>query len=120
MPQLSKILVKVVRDGDLKWVHFCRVFTDLYDTFFRFTGCEKSEFGAFLSIWARGDFSVKLSMSTFEDIQTLRYLVNKKYSEEYAELYALNEEENPKIRGWMRMWVSHHMRVEIAARIGEE
>lgn len=120
MPQLSKILVKVVRDGEWKWVHFCYVFTDLYNTFFRVTGCEKSEFGAFLSIWAKGDFSEKMGMSTFEDVQRLRYLVNRKYAQEYAELYALNEEENPKINGWMRMWVSQHMRVEIAARIGEE
>lgn len=119
MPQLSKILVKVLRDGEWKWVHFCYVYTDLYEAFFRVTGCEKSEFGAFLSIWAQGDFSVKMSMSTFEDIQTLRYLVNKKYTEEYAELYALNKEENPKIYGWMRIWISQHMRVEIAARIGE-
>lgn len=119
MPQLSKILVKVLRDNDIKWIHFCYVSKDLYNAFFKVTGREKYEFGAFLSMWAQGDFDQKLSMTTYEDIQSLRYLVKKKYIEEYAELYALSEEENPNISGWMRMWVSQHMRVEIAARTGE-
>ena len=116
MPQMSKIVVKVIRDNDLKWVHFCYVPTELYDTFFQVTKCEKSGFGAFLSIWAKGDFDVHMGMSTFEDIQRLRHLVNRKYAEEYAELYSLTVGENPKVDGWMRMWVSQHMRVEIAAR----
>ena len=119
MPQMKKILVKVIRDGEWKWVHFCYIHADLYDAFFRVTKREKSEFGAFLSVWAQGDFQVKLPMSTYDEIQQLRYLVNKKYAEEYAELYALNKEENPRIEGWMRMWVSQHMRVEIAAITGE-
>lgn len=119
MPQLRKILVKVFRDGEWKWVHFCYVYAELYETFFSVTKCEKSEFGAFLSLWAQGDFSVRLPMSTYEDIQQLRYLVEQKYIQEYAELYALNAEENPQIIGWMRMWVAQHMRVEIAARTGD-
>lgn len=116
MPQLSKILVKVLRNGEIKWTHFCYVSTDLYNQFFQATGIEKYEFGAFLSMWAKGDFDKKLSMTTYDDIQALRHLVKRKFIEEYAELYALTEEENPNISGWMRMWVSQHMRVEIAAR----
>lgn len=119
MPELKKILVKVIRDESIKWCHFCYVSTELYDEFFRVTGCEKSEFGAFLSVWAKGDFNVKLSMSSFDNVLQLRYLVNQWYSKEYSELYALTEEENPRINGWLRMWVSQHMRVEIAARKGE-
>jgi SRSO17 transposase len=119
MPQLSKILVKVIRNDEWKWVHFCYVYSDLYDEFFKYTECEKSEFGAFLSMWAQGDFNEKMGMSTFEDIQRLRYLVDKKYKDEYSELYALSKEENPSIHGWMRMWVSQHMRIEVAARKGD-
>lgn len=119
MPELQKILVKVIRDNSIKWCHFCYISAELYEEFFRVTGCEKSEFGAFLSVWVKGDFDVRLSMSSYDDIVQLRYLVNKRYSEEYAELYALTESENPKIHGWLRMWVSQHMRVEIAARKGE-
>lgn len=119
MPELKKILLKVIRQDVIKWCHFCYVSSELYNEFFKYTGCEKSEFGAFLSIWVKGDFNVKLSMSSYEDVTRLRYLVQKKYAEEYAELYALTEEENPKIHGWLRMWVSQHMRVEIAARKGE-
>lgn len=116
--KMTKILVKVLRDDQWKWVHFCYIYSDLYDYFFKVTGIERSEFGVFLSMWARGDFGVKRHMSTYEDIQYLRKLVSDKYREEYAELYALNDEENPNISGWMRMWVSQHMRIEIAARGG--
>lgn len=119
MPELKKILVKVIRNNEIKWCHLCYVSTELYDTFFRTTECEKREFGAFLSVWAKGDFNVNLSMSSFSDILHLRHLVNTKYAREYAELYALTEEENPRIHGWFRMWVSQHMRIEIAARKGE-
>lgn len=117
--KLKKILVKVLKDEEWKWVHFCYVYSNLYDSFFDITKCEKSEFGTFLSMWAKGDFSVSINMSTYEDVQKLKSLVNQKYTLEYKELYALNQEENPEIRGWLRMWVSQHMRVEIAARIGE-
>lgn len=119
MPNLKKILVKVIRDESIKWSHFCYISEELYDEFFRVTKCEKSEFGAFLSMWVKGDFDVRLSMSSYDDIIHLKHLVEKRYSEEYAELYALTESENPKIHGWLRMWVSQHMRVEIAARKDE-
>lgn len=116
MPELKKVLVKVIRDNDIKWSHFCYISKDLYEEFLAVTGCDRSELGAFLSIWAKGDFDEEMSMSFFEDIERLRYLINKKYAEEYAELYALTKEENPRINGWIRMWTSQHMRVEIAAR----
>lgn len=116
-PKLSKILVKVAQDNEWKWIHFCYVYADLYEAFFKATKCEKSEFGSFLSMWARGDFEAKMSMSSYEDIQRLRVLINQKYRQEYAELYTLNPEENPRIQGWVRMWVSQHMRIEIAARM---
>lgn len=116
MPQSKKILVKTIRGDAIKWSHFCYVSSDLYQEFFKVTGCEKSEFGAFLSVWAKGDFGEDLSMAYFEDIAKLKHLVNLKYRSEYSELYCLTAKENPDIRGWLRMWVSQHMRIEIAAR----
>lgn len=116
MPQLKKIVVKTIRNGELKWNHFCYVSSDLYDEFFKCTGCEKSEFGAFLSVWMRGDFGERRTMAYYDDIVRLKYLVNLRYRQEYAELYSLAGDENPKITGWLRMWVSQHMRIEIAAR----
>lgn len=113
---LRKILLKVLRGNSIQWVHFCYVSQDLYEEFFDTVKCEKSEFGKFVSTWAQGDFGRKLSMSSFDDIIALKYIVNRTYAEEYSELYALTPEENPKINGWLRMWVSQHMRVEIAAR----
>lgn len=117
--KLKKILIKVIRGDEIKWVHFCYVSEELFYEFFKVAKCERSEFGTFLSMWAQGDFSVKLKMSQYDDIQTLKYLVNKKFISEYSELYDLNQEENPRIDGWLRMWVSQHMRVEIAARKGD-
>lgn len=116
MPDMKKVLVKVIRDNDIKWSHFCYISSDLYEEFLSVTGCERADIGAFLSVWARGDFNEDLAMSYYEDVVRLRYLVNKKFADEYSELYALTEEENPRIKGWIRMWVSQHMRVEIAAR----
>jgi hypothetical protein len=115
--QLRKILVKVNRDGDWKWVHFCHVYDNLYEKFFEVTGCEKSEFTTFLASWAQGDFGLKLKMTYFEDIVKLREVVRKHYESSYEELYTLNQEENPDIKGWLRHWVSQHMRIEIAARV---
>lgn len=119
MPHLKKIIVKVLKGDEWKWIHFCYISFDLYNLFFKVTKCEKSGFSAFLSMWAQTDFNLKNTMTTYDDIIALRYAIKRKYENEYPELYALTEEENPRIEGWMRMWVSQHMRVEIAARIGE-
>lgn len=113
---MKKIILKVLNEDSWEWVHFCYIPAQIYDEFFKTTGCEKSEFGTFLSVWAKGDFGLKTSVSTLDEVKGLRYAINKKYLQEYAELYALSDTENPRIYGWVRMWVSQHMRVEIAAR----
>lgn len=117
--ELQKVIVKVQHNNKWAWVHFCYVYSSLYNAFFKVTGCEKSEFGNFLSIWAKGDFNLKLNMSTYEDLQQLKKVINESAMADYSELYSLNPEENPRIQGWVRLWVSQHMRVEIAAREGE-
>lgn len=116
MAKLKKIVLKVLHEGLWQWVHLCYISDELYREFFQIVGCEKSEFGVYVSIWAQGDFGVHLSMTTYADIQTLRWHIKHKYATEYAELYALSELENPRINGWMRLWLSQHMRVAIAAR----
>lgn len=116
MPQTSKILVKTIRDNTLKWSHFCYISSELYEEFFRVTECKKSDFGAFLSVWVQEDFGESLSMADFSDILRLKQLVYIKYRSEYSELYALKCGRNPEIRGWLRLWVSQHMMIEIAAR----
>ncbi len=116
MPRMRKIVLKVLRGDTWQWVHFCYIQNALYEQFFEATKCEKSAFGAFLSIWVKGDFGINLQMLTYDDIVKLRHLIHTRYTQEYPELYMLNSEENPRIQGWVRLWVSQHMRVEIAAR----
>lgn len=113
MANLTKLLIKVLRDDDWKWIHFCYISSDIYDDFFNVIGCEKSEIGGFLSAWAKQDLGISLRMATYQDVLDLRRTISDKYSKEYKELYALKEEENPKIYGWVRFWVSEHMRKEI-------
>lgn len=108
-----KLLLKVIRDGEIRWVHFCYVSPKVYDDFFRVTGCEKNEFGAYLSLWARKDFKINLTMSTYEDMVKLQTLVNNHYQYEYSELYSGEAEENLRITGWLRKWVTYHMKLEV-------
>lgn len=113
---MSKILLKILDNGTPKWVHFAYVSKDLYKEFFDVTKCEKSAFCDYLSIWVKGDFGMSLKMVTYTDIRKLKSLVKRKYRLEYSELYSLTDQENPSIYGWLRIWLSQHMRVEIAAR----
>lgn len=113
---MRKLMLKIRDNPGWKWVHFSYVHPEVYDAFFRAVNCKKAEIAKFLSMWARADFKVTLSMETLEDVQRLKHLVETKYRVEYSELYLLHKEENPKITGWVRMWVSQHMRVETAAR----
>lgn len=113
--RLSKVLIKVLRGREIKWVHFCYIPQDLYKAFFDAVCNEKSEFGAFLSSWALKDFSVRLNMSTFEDVQKLKALIKSKYMKKYIALYAMSEE-SLSITGWVRVWVSQHMKAEITKR----
>lgn len=115
-PKMKKILVKVLKGSEWKWVHFCYVSNRLYGEFFKWAKCDTVDFTTFLSEWIQGDFKIKMPISTYDELQQLRYLVNKRYSEEYPELYALTKEENPIINGWVRLWVSQHMRIEISSR----
>ncbi len=116
MSRMRKIILKVLRGDTWEWVHFCYIQNELYEKFFEVTKCEKSAFGTFLSMWVKGDFGINLKMTTYDDIIKLRHLIQVRYTQEYPELYILDAEENPRIQGWVRMWVSQHMRVEIAAR----
>lgn len=119
MANFRQLHLKVIRDGQIKWIHYCDIEEKLYLEFFRVTQCERSEFGAYLSVWARADFGVDLTMGTYSDAKHLKRLVAEKYRKEYSELYMLKKEENPVIKGWFRMWVSQHMRVEVAGRGGK-
>jgi hypothetical protein len=108
---MKKVLVKVIRDNEIQWVHFSAIPEDLYLKFFRVTGAETADLNAYLSKWCKEDFDVSLRMGTYNDIYHLKQAINERYQAEYTELYG--SEEMPDIRGWVRMWLSQHMKVEI-------
>ena len=114
--RFMKILLKVIRNNEIRWVHFCYVSPKIYENFFQATGCEKNEFGAYLSQWARDDFVVTLPMSTYEDMRKLQELVETRSKYEYAELYSTDAAETIKVSGWLRRWVTYHMRLETLMR----
>lgn len=111
----KKILLKVEKDNRFVWVHFCYIPSDLYVQFFRATGIDKSEFGSYLSKWAKADFGVKLSMSRYKDIETLKELVNTHFTQAYSELYSQRVGIVPEIKGWMRLWVSQNIMMELSS-----
>lgn len=116
MNDLKKVVVKVKKQGIPQWVHFCYAPADLCNEFFTVTGCKPSELNKYLSAWARGDYSLKSSMETYDDIITLRHYINMNFKRDYPELFILTDRENPQVTGLTRLWLSQHMRIEIAAR----
>jgi hypothetical protein len=111
-PIMKKVLVKVLRNGDIRWVHFSAVPKELYDSFFRLTETEPLDLNAYLSKWCKEDFDTSLNMGKYDDIYHLKLAINERFQAEYAELYGAAG--MPEIRGWVRMWLSQHMREEIA------
>lgn len=118
LAQQKKVVLKVSdsKAYGFKWVHFCYMSGDLYSRFFSVTGIEKSELGTYLSSWAEKDFNMQhVPVNTSDDVANLIAIINNHFAKQYTELYN-NPTENPSIRGWVRMWLSGHMREEILAR----
>lgn len=108
---LRKILVKVIRDGSIEWVHFSAIDSNLYKRFLEATDTRPSDLNDYLSRWCKDDFDVRLRMYKYADIYHLKKAINERFEAEYAELYG--SAEMPEIRGWVRMWLSQHMEMEV-------
>lgn len=111
--ETRKLLLKVLRNDEIVWVHFCYISNDLYEKFFRMPGVEKADFAYYLSKWVKEDFGVKLKMATYKDLETLRALVKEHFESVYEELYGQRIGVNPEIRGWLRLWVSQNIMKEL-------
>lgn len=108
---LKKVLVKVIRDGGIEWVHLSAVDETLYKRFFETTNTRPVDLNDYLSQWCKDDFDVRLRMYKYNDIYHLKKAINERFQTEYAELYG--SAEMPEIRGWVRMWLSQHMEMEL-------
>lgn len=96
-----------------KNVHFCYIPTDLYREFFDTLQTFPRFLINYVSKWAKCDFALA-HVRTYSDLVFLKKLICTNFAEEYAELYGFGENENPRIYGWVRLWLCRHMRVEIA------
>lgn len=105
---LIKFLVKVLNEDTdkLSWEHLCYAPRELYLRFIQTKGLERFQMADFVSKWAKEDFNIDLSMTTYKDILLLRELVLDKYSTAYPHLLRKSETDR---QGWMRVWVSTHM-----------
>lgn len=109
---MKKVLVKALRDNEVQWIHFTAIPEELYRKFFRVTGSDTLDLNSYLSRWCKEDFDVTLKMLKYDDIYHLKLAIKERFQTEYSELYGKSE--MPEIRGWVRMWLSQHMREEIA------
>lgn len=109
--RMKKVVIKVLRDGEIKWVHFSAVPEKLYRKFFKTTESEPADLNQFLSKWCKQDFDVTLRMYKFDDISNLRKAIIERYEADYPELY--NSQSQLWIQGWVKMWLSQHMKEEI-------
>lgn len=110
--KFKKILLKTGRPKKLVWVHFCYVSDNLYNSFLEATGCRSTELVTQLERWAKEDFNIVIRLNTVENIFKLRKIISIWYKEEYKELCG-NFEGHIHVMGWVRLWVSQHMQLEV-------
>ena len=109
--KMKKVLVKVLREGEIKWTHFSAIPAELYERFFTDAGIEAADLNDYLSKWYFNDFNKILKMYKYSDIIKLKADINRKFETKYSELYGYAG--MPEIRGWVRMWLSQHMELEL-------
>lgn len=114
---LHKVLLKVINlDKKLEWKYFCSVPQGIYQEFIdtRDTrNLDTIDMNAYLSLWAKRDWGIKIKMILVEDIERLKTLIITSCKRAYPELYTL-EEHNliPNEDFWVKLWVSSHMKTE--------
>lgn len=110
--KMKKVVIKVFRGGCISWVHFSAVPEKVYRKFFKVCEIEPSDLNEYLSKWCKQDFDVTLRMYKYDDILHLKKAVRERFQSEYPELYSSRE--MPMVKGWVRMWLTQHMKEEIA------
>ena len=118
-PSISEInrkkLVLLCTDqhNERRWIHFCYVPSDVYDSYFMKLDAGKMEtIRKRLRLWAKQDFGVDVKLNTLDDLRSFRKFILNMYKSEYSELF-------PKggftfsTQGWVTLWVTRHMEMEI-------
>lgn len=104
----SKIMLKVLneRRDQLSWEHFCYVNRDLYHKYLHEFSIERVELSDSIARWAKEDFNIDLSMSSYKDIRVVKALITDKYKSIYPHIFTPTYTDH---QGWTRVWVTTHM-----------
>ena len=78
-PELKKVIVKVLRNGQVEWVHFSTAPIKIYRKFFKVTETTPADLNEFLSKWCKQDFDVTLKMYKYDDIYHLKRAIEERF-----------------------------------------
>lgn len=110
----TKLLIKLIdssmaTDQNPKWVHLCYVDSDIYKEFLQ-SPKGATTINEMIIDWCKSDFNQAIDMATTSDLEILKGLVKKYYSELYPDLYRESEIDR---QGWIRIWVTSHLKQEV-------
>lgn len=111
-PEVKKLVIKVL-DLDTNrtdWVHVCYLSQDLYTAFIEALGIGSDELVNYMIKWAYSDFRTYVTLSTKQELQTLKSLVMDKYKEINPTIFKTSLIDT---KGWMRVWISEHIEREL-------
>ena len=109
---LTKVSLKVL-DSQLDkivWVHFCYMDYMVYSRFLKELETSRMELVKWIRAWAEQDFNIDLSMSTKQDVDTVKALIKDKYDALFPGLSLSNSIDS---KGWARYWITEKMQREI-------
>lgn len=106
---LQKVAAKVWRDDENVWVHFCYVPTELKQRFDEKVNTKNQSLDTWIRIWAKEDFGYD-KMEDYVHLEQLKKAVKLKFKIEFPEVYVDSDSDR---QGWLRIWLSRHMREEI-------
>ena len=111
-----KVLIKCIDelDDNYKWMHLCYADYNLYQTFLKTMGISRKDLSVYISKWVKQDFNYDTSMSYRNDIFILRQLIRENYKIAYPELVIDSETDR---QGWLRVWLTKHMKQEIDKKL---
>lgn len=117
MSKKQKLLIKVIDEGDWKWVHFCHIDKNLFKQFKELYPEDSFVLSTFITTWIREDFQVTMSMVYKKNVLQLRNLIETWYRKEYPELYLKNcPGDKRRITSLISVWMTQHMQYEIERR----
>lgn len=112
---MTKVSLKVL-DSQLDkvvWVHFCYMDYMVYSRFLKEMDTTRTNLVRYIREWVNQDFNIDLSMSTKQDVDTVKALIKDKYNSLFP---SLSFSDTVDTKGWTRYWITEKMQKEIALK----